>query len=104
MILLNVVEPMLPSEAGKRQMEKNISKSREVLSRVKSKLEDVMDVRTVTRVGNPPGEILKAAYEFEATCIMLCSRLKRPILGSTTSYILSHSKIPVLVCKGLLDQ
>jgi len=104
MILLHVIEPILPPETSKRLMEEKTRDSEEILNKVKSKLEDTVKVDVFIRSGNPAKELIEVAKEFGATCIVLGSRVKRPMLGSTTSYILSHSEVPILVCKGLLDQ
>jgi nucleotide-binding universal stress UspA family protein len=103
LILLYVVTPILPPEASSKIMKQKVIEAEDILSRVKSELEGSMKVETAIRIGHPCEEIIRCAKEFKATCIALGSRPKRPILGSTTSYILSHSEIPVLVCKGIFE-
>ncbi len=58
-------------------------------------------VKRVVRPGKPHDEIINVAVEEGADLIIVGSRgmrgLKRLILGSVSSYIASHSPIPVLI-------
>ncbi len=102
MILLHVVEPLLPPEAKREEMKNRVKFVEQFLNDVKSKLKGSVDV--VVKIGDPAKVTLETAEDIDATCIILSTRAKRPILGGTTDYILKNSKISVLVCKELLRE
>lgn len=74
-----------------------------LLDRVAAKIKDV-DVRTLQATGNAPWEaILAGAKKVKADTIVMASHGRRGIasllLGSETTKVLTHSKIPVLVVR-----
>ncbi len=101
-VLLHVVEPLLPPEATREEMENRVRIVEDFLNDVKSKLECNVDV--IVKIGDPSMVIMDTAKELNVSCIVLSTRVKRPILGGTTDHVLKHSPISVLVCREFLKR
>lgn len=80
--------------------------ARELLEEQAGKMEESGGkvTKTYLKAGEPDAEVVALAEEIGASLIVVGSRglnpLKRPLMGSVSSSIVSHAHCPVLVVRG----
>lgn len=95
----------MPAVMPKRQLEAAKKEGRRALAEIEvsAKLQDVPYDSIIVSAGSPWEGILKAAKSKRCDLIVMSSHGRRGLsgllIGSETTKVLTHSKIPVLVCR-----
>ncbi len=96
--------PVVISEEWQAEVEENIERAKRTAKEFEAKCEQAKlpcKVLTETSDDGPGPKICEIAKEENAAAIVIGSRglnlLRRTLLGSTSSYVVNHSSVPVVV-------
>ncbi len=100
LVLLNVVN----KGESEEEITANVKNARESLAHIRDDLaRTFFSVQEHVRVGDPPGQIISTAEDYDASLIALCPQgegtLKKLLLGSTTSAVIRAASRPVLIMR-----
>eukprot|EP00794_Sanderia_malayensis_P007334 gene7334-8154_t len=96
--------PVVISEEWQAEVEDNIARAKRTAKEFEAKCEEAnlpCKILTETSDDGPGPKICEVAKEERADAVVMGSRglnlLRRTFLGSTSSYVVNHTKVPVVV-------